>query len=171
MVSNNLDEVAEVVGDIGDIGDEGDDTVEAESTAAIPMTGSAGRRPPRSIVCRRQHCLEVIRGVPVTGWDPCPVDVQRGRCPGVPEPVRHGADVDPCGQQFGGDEVPEIVDPHVSAIDLRAEPLPTTRDQLRSPRLTRIPAVMEHEVRPIHRTAGGQFAVATSKDRDGPWGQ
>ena len=32
-----------------------------------------------------------------------------GRCPCMPEPIRHGRDVDPGRQQFGGDEVPEVV--------------------------------------------------------------
>ena len=135
------------------------------------MTGAVLRHPPRSIARRRQHGLEVIRGVPVTGRHPCPVDVEGGRGPGVPEPVRHSADVDPGREQFGGDEVPEVVDADVPATDLRAEPLPTARDQLRSPRLARIRAVMEHELLTIDWAAPRQVVIATSKDRDGAWGQ
>ena len=63
----------------------------------------------------------MVRGVAVSGGHPGRVDVKRGGCTGMAEPVRHGAHVDPRGQQFGGNEMPDVMDANVDEPGRLAE--------------------------------------------------
>ena len=77
----------------------------------------------------------MVRGVAVARRHEAPVDIERCRGTGVPEPVGDGAKVDASGQKLGRYEVAQIVKPDVAKTDLLAEPGPAPGDHVGSPRL------------------------------------
>ena len=82
---------------------------------------------------RAKNRLKMIRCVAVTGRDERPVDVQRRRRPGVPEPVGHRPHVDTLGQQLGGDEMAQVMESDVGQTCLDPESFPTAGGELGPP--------------------------------------
>jgi hypothetical protein len=78
--------------------------------------------------------IEVVSGVAIARRHEAPVDVERRRGAGMPEPIRDRAKVDASGKELGGNEVAKVVEPDVAETDLLAEPSPTPCDCVGSPR-------------------------------------
>ena len=71
------------------------------------------------------------------------------------KPVGDGANVDAGTQQFGGDEVPQIVKTHVIHADLSTQSFPSSGHQLGPPRSTSLGVAREDQVAPLHLAIDG----------------
>jgi hypothetical protein len=74
---------------------------------------------------------------------------------GMAEPVRHGAHVDPRGQQFGGNEMPNVMDANVAEPGRLAEAFPAAGDQLRPQWPLAIGVVGEDQIGRLDLTPDG----------------
>lgn len=93
----------------------------ASSGTVMAMSTSVGRDQRCASVTCLGWCLEQpghdIGGVAVAGLEEVGVDVQGGRCVGVPEPAADRAHRHTRGQQLGGVQMAQVVEAH--ALDPR----------------------------------------------------
>jgi hypothetical protein len=77
--------------------------------------------------------FEVAGGVLVLGGDLGPVDVEGGGSSCVAEPVCDGSDVDAGGEQFGRDEMAEIVHAYMAEVEAFSVSAPACGHDARVP--------------------------------------